>query len=145
MRMKIHLEKLGVQTKKEMEMINITDEVINVVERSGIRNGVVNVITMHTTTGITVNEGIPCLEEDTIDTLKRLVPEGLNYHHARYLDFDGRLGVNAHCHLRGMLTGINTMFPVENGRIVKGGRQTIYFVEMDGPCYREYCVQVLGE
>lgn len=143
--MKIHLEKLGVQTTKEMEMIDITDKVVEVVKKSGVKNGVVNVITMHTTTGITVNEGIPCLEEDTLDTLKRLVPEGLDYHHARYLDFDGRLGVNAHCHLRGMLTGINTMFPVEDGEIVRGGRQTIYFVETDGPLYRKYCVQVLGE
>lgn len=143
--MKIHLEKLGVQTTKEMEMIDITDKVIEVVKKSGVKDGVVNVITMHTTTGITVNEGLPCLEEDTLETLKRLVPEGLDYHHARYLDFDGRLGVNAHCHLRGMITGISTMFPVENGEIVKGGRQTIYFVETDGPLYRKYCVQVLGE
>jgi len=143
--MKVHLEKLGIQTTKEMEMIDITDNVIDVVRKSGVKNGVVNVITMHTTTGITVNEGLPCLEEDTLETLKRLVPEGLDYHHARYLDFDGRLGVNAHCHLRGMITGISTMFPVENGEIVKGGRQTIYFVETDGPLYRKYCVQVLGE
>lgn len=143
--MKVHLEKLGIQTTKEMEMIDITDKVMEVVKNSGVKNGVVNVITMHTTTGITVNEGLPCLEEDTLETLKRLVPEGLDYHHARYLDFDGRLGVNAHCHLRGMITGISTMFPVENGEIVKGGRQTIYFVETDGPLYRKYCVQVLGE
>ncbi len=143
--MKVHLEKLVVQSKKEMEMINITDKVEEVVRKSGITQGIVNVITMHTTTGITVNEGLPCLEEDTLDTLRRLVPEGLNYHHARYLDFDGRLGVNAHCHLRGMLTGINAIFPVENGKIVRGGRQNIYFVEMDGPLSREYCVQVLGE
>lgn len=143
--MKIHLEKLDVQTTKEMQLIDITEEVVKVVERSEVQNGVVNVITMHTTSGITVNEGIPCLEEDTVDTLERLIPEDMDYHHARYLDFDGRLGVNAHCHLRGMLTGINTMFPIENGEIVKGGRQTIYFVETDGPLHRKYCVQVLGE
>ncbi len=143
--MKVYLEKLSIQTTKEMEMINITEKVEETVRRSGVKDGVVNVVTMHTTTGITVNEGIPCLEEDTLDTLKRLVPEGLQYHHARYLDFDGRLGVNAHCHLRGMLTGINAIFPVENGKVVRGGRQTIYFVEMDGPLSREYCIQILGE
>jgi secondary thiamine-phosphate synthase enzyme len=142
---KVHLERLGVQTTKEMEMINITDVVDDVVKKSGVKQGVVNVITMHTTTGIMVNEGIDCLEEDILDALKRLVPEGQNYHHSRYLDFDGRLGVNAHCHLRGMLTGISTMFPIEDGKVVRGGRQTIYFVETDGPLYRKYCVQVMGE
>lgn len=143
--MKVHFEELGIQSTKEMQLINITEEVERVVDDSGIQNGVVNVITMHTTTGITVNEGISCLEEDIIDTLERLAPEGLDYHHARYLDFDGRLGVNAHCHLRSMITGMNTMFPVKDGKVIRGGRQNVYFVETDGPLYRKYVVQVLGE
>jgi secondary thiamine-phosphate synthase enzyme len=143
--MKVHFEELGIQSTKEMQIINITEEVERVVDNSGIQNGVVNVITMHTTTGITVNEGISCLEEDIIDTLERLAPEGLDYHHARYLDFDGRLGVNAHCHLRSMITGMNTMFPVKDGKVIRGGRQNVYFVETDGPLYRKYVVQVLGE
>lgn len=143
--MKTHFVELGVQSKKEMEMINISDEVEDVVRESGIKDGIVYVITMHTTTGITVNEGISCLEEDILDTLERLAPEGLDYHHARYLDFDGRLGVNAHCHLRSMLTGNHTVFPVRGGKVVRGGRQNIYFVETDGPLYRKYVVQVMGE
>jgi len=143
--LKVHFEELGIQSKREMELINITDEVKGVVERSGVRDGIVNVITMHTTTGITVNEGIGCLEEDIVDTLERLAPEGLDYHHARYLDFDGRLGVNAHCHLRSMITGMHTTFAVKDGEVVRGGRQNIYFVETDGPLYRKYVIQVMGE
>lgn len=143
--MKVHFEELGIQTTKEMELINITDVVQGIVEKSGVKEGIVNVITMHTTTGITVNEGISCLEEDILDTLERLAPEGLDYHHARYLDFDGRLGVNAHCHLRSMITGMNTTFAIKDGKLVRGGRQNIYFVETDGPLYRKYVIQVLGE
>ena len=48
-------------------------------------------------------------------------------------------------HLRGALLGFQAYFPVENGEVVKGGRQTVYFVELDGPKERTYVIQVMGE
>ena len=59
---------------KEFEMIKITDEVRKAVEESGIKNGLVAVITKHTTTGIMVNEALPCVEKDIEMQLERLVP-----------------------------------------------------------------------
>ena len=141
----IKLEKLKVQSRKAEEAINITPQVEELVVKSGVRNGLVNVMTCHTSSGLLVTEGIPCLEEDILTHFARLLPEDENYHHRRYLDFDGRVGFNAETHLKSILGGIQCSFPIENGKVVRGSRQTIYFMEYDGPLERTYMVQVLGE
>ncbi len=141
----IKLERIKVQTRKSEEAINITPQVEDAVAKSGVQNGVVNVMTSHTSSGLLVTEGIPCLEEDILTHFARLFPEDADYHHRRYLDFDGRMGFNADAHLKSILGGISCMFPIENGKIVKGSRQTIYFMEYDGPLERTYFVQIIGE
>jgi len=143
--MKIKLERLEVQTRRDKELIDITPEVERVVRESGIREGVVSILTMHTSSGIIVTEGLPCLEMDVLNYLESLAPDEGDYYHNRYLDIDGRLGFNASAHLKSVLGGYNAFFPVEDGQIVKGSRQRIYFAEYDGPLCRTYCVQVIGE
>jgi len=141
----IKLERVKVQSRKSEEAINITSNVENIVRASGVRNGLVNVMNMHTSAGLLVTEGIPCLEEDILTHFSRLFPEGEDYHHHRYLDYDGRLGFNADAHLKSVIGGMQCSFPIEDGQIVKGSRQTIYFMEFDGPLQRTYTVQVMGE
>jgi len=143
--MKVKLEKVTIQTKKPMEAINITPKVKKIVEQSSIKNGLVNIISLHTSAGIAVTEGLSCLEEDIFFILDRLVPKEGDYHHARYLDSYGRLGINAHAHLKSILTGMSAFFPIQDGKMVISGTQTIYFLEFDGPLYRTFCVQILGE
>jgi len=143
--MKVKLEKAEIQSTKDKELIDITPEVERVVRESGVQNGVVNVLTMHTSSGIIVTEGLPCLEMDVLDHLETLAPDDGDYHHNRYLDIDGRLGFNAGSHLKSVLGGYSAFFPIEDGQIVKGSRQRIYFAEYDGPLCRAYCIQVLGE
>lgn len=143
--MTFKLERLKVLSRKSEEAINITARVEECVKSSGIKNGLVNVLTSHTSSGLLVTEGIPCLEEDILTHFARLFPEDENYHHHRYLDYDGRLGFNADAHLKSILGGIHCMFPVENGALVRGSRQTIYFMEYDGPLERTVLVQVIGE
>jgi len=141
----IKLERVKVQSRKSEEAINITSNVEDIVRASGVRNGLVNVMNMHTSAGLLVTEGIPCLEEDILTHFSRLFPEGEDYHHHRYLDYDGRLGFNADAHLKSVIGGMQCSFPIEDGQIVKGSRQTIYFMEFDGPLQRTYTVQVMGE
>ncbi len=129
----VKLERVQVQTRKSEEAINITPTVEEIVRASGVRNGLVNVMNMHTSAGLLVTEGIPCLEEDILTHFARLFPEDQDYHHRRYLDYDGRLGFNADAHLKSVLGGMQCSFPIEDGKIVKGSRQTIYFMEYDGP------------
>jgi secondary thiamine-phosphate synthase enzyme len=141
----IKLERVKVQTRKSEEAIDITAKVDEVVQASGVKHGVVNVMTLHTSSGLLVTEGIPCLEEDILTHFSRLFPEDQDYHHRRYLDYDGRLGFNADAHLKSVVGGINCFFAIENGKVVRGSRQTIYFMEYDGPLERTYVVQILGE
>ena len=141
----IKLEKIKVQTRKSEEAINITPQVEEVVLKTGVKQGLVYVMTCHTSSGLLVTEGIPCLEEDILTHFSRLFPEDQDYHHRRYLDYDGRLGFNAETHLKSILGGISCSFPIEDGKMVRGSRQTIYFMEYDGPLLRTYTVQVIGE
>lgn len=143
--MKIFFEKISLQTKKVEELIKINQYVEDTVEKSGIKNGLVTINSLHTTAGITVNEGVECVQEDVLAFLEKLAPKEGNYRHARYLDPWGGSAANAETHLRNMLIGVSEAFPLENGKIVKGGLQTIYFVEFDGPSLRKFTVHVMGE
>jgi secondary thiamine-phosphate synthase enzyme len=146
----IKLERIEVQSRKGMEMIDITPQVEQAVAASGVYNGLVLAMTAHTSSGLLVTEGIECLERDVLAHLERLAPkeppEGtFGYWHNRYLDYDGRLGFNAGDHLKSILGGVNCFFPVENGKVIRGSRQKVYFVEYDGPLARTVLIQVLGE
>jgi secondary thiamine-phosphate synthase enzyme len=146
----IKLERIEVQSRKGMEMIDITPQVEQAVAASGVQNGLVLAMTAHTSSGLLVTEGIECLERDVLAHLERLAPkeppEGtFGYWHNRYLDYDGRLGFNAGDHLKSILSGVNCFFPVENGKVIRGSRQKVYFVEYDGQLARTVFIQVLGE
>jgi secondary thiamine-phosphate synthase enzyme len=138
------IERVTITTVHETQVINITDVVLDIVKKSEVRSGFFFVISLHTTTGIFINEGIFDVEADIIDTVMRLVPDDGSYRHARYLPSDGQMGVNAVSHIRSVLLGFECFFPIENGAPVMGGRQTIYFVELDGPQERTLVVQIFG-
>lgn len=143
-------KRIEVRSNKDMEMVDITGRVDAAVAETGVRNGMVFVLTNHTSSGLLVTEGIECLERDVLAHLERLAPKeppagAYGYWHNRYLDFDGRLGFNAGDHLKSILGGINCFFPIEDGKIVRGSRQRIYFVEFDGPLARQVSIQVMGE
>ncbi|MCX7031226.1 MAG: secondary thiamine-phosphate synthase enzyme YjbQ [Spirochaetes bacterium] len=143
--MKSIVKRFTIVTHHETELINITDRVLQEVEAAGVQSGTVFILSLHTTTGLTVNEGLDDLEQDIADSLRRLVPENLSYHHARFLHEDGQMAINAPSHLRGALLGFEVFFPIENGRLIRGARQTIYFVELDGPQERTWVLQILGQ
>jgi len=143
--MKSIIYRIEIQTRHETELINITPRVIDLIQTSGVKDGTVFVLSLHTTTAITVNEGLPDLEKDITGLIHNLVPEENTYYHARFLPSDGQMAVNAPSHLRGALLGFQVFFPIQDGKILTGARQTIYFVELDGPQARAYVVQVMGE
>jgi secondary thiamine-phosphate synthase enzyme len=138
------VERIAIQTSHDTELIDVGNFVRSAIESSGIADGIVYVTTLHTTTGITINEGLPDVEDDIVAMLRRLVPDAGPYRHARFLPSDGQMAVNAPSHLRGALLGMQVALPVAAGQLVIGQRQTIYFVELDGPLSREFVVQVLG-
>ena len=70
--MRFELKEVSICAEKEFELIRITDPVREFVAQTGVKNGVVYVITEHTTTGIMVNESLPCVEKDIMETLNRM-------------------------------------------------------------------------
>lgn len=139
------LEKFTFLTTRYNQAVVITDRLRAAVAASGVRNGLAAVITLHTTTGISVNEALECLESDIDDALKRLVPEDAPYAHARILPAYGSTAGNPTGHIKAMLTGNHCLFPVQDGQLVMGGAQDVYFYEFDGPAERTVTITVMGE
>ncbi len=142
--MKIYGEYLRIESRKDEDIIDITGLLSEVVGRSGVNNGIVTVYTMHTTTGIAVNEGEEGLTKDIVRFLSRLVPKDEDYMHHHFFREDGRMAVNAWAHLRSILVGMHTSLPISNGKIVIGMRQRVFFIDFDGPQARSIYVQVIG-
>ncbi len=132
-------------TEKFNQMDVITEEVEMAVAKSNIKNGLVTVMTKHTTTGITVNEALECLEGDIDRFLSTLVPEDYPYYHARILKDYGSTAGNATGHLKSYLTGNHCHFLLVNGEMIRGEAQDIYFCEFDGPAKRTILITVIGE
>ena len=143
--MKYLLKEETVCADREFELIRITDKVRDFVRESGIVNGICFCITEHTTTGITVNESLPCVEKDILETMDRIIPENYPYHHNHYLDSYGTIGGNAPGHLKSLLTGNHCVFPVIDGELKLGHADDIYFCEYDGIKTRRYMIYIIGE
>ena len=115
---------------------------------AGIRVGLLNVSSAHTTTGIVVNEHEPLLLTDFEGCLERLVPRRTTYAHD---DLVQREGVgpdeprNGHAHCRALLLPSSAGLAVANGRLLLGRWQRVFLVELDGPRERELSVVLLGE
>lgn len=136
---------IRILTKKYVELDVITPQVAQIVAESGIKNGMVTVVTKHTTTGITVNESLECLESDIEIALSVFAPEDRPYSHARMLRDYGSTAGNPTGHLKALITGNHCHFLIQDGEIVRGGAQDVYFCEFDGPASRNILVIVEGQ
>lgn len=143
--MEIKFKELSVNTEKPVQAINITQIVEKYVEECGINEGFINIMTKHTTTGLWVNEGLSCVEEDILNHLEKIAPENGDYIHNHFLRDYGTLGYNANSHIKSVLMGYFLYFPIHKGRLIKGQCQTLYFAELDGPKKRGWTMQVIGD
>lgn len=141
----IKTKEIVVKTHKEFELVSIMDEVVNFVKSSGIKEGMVFIVTAHTSSGIMVNENLECLKTDIEETLETLAPLDHQYAHSHVLLSYGATGGNAPGHLKQMLTGNHTMMVIKNGSLDCGFAQSIFFSEFDGPQNRKVVIQIQGE
>ena len=136
---------IRILTKQYVELDVITPQVEQIVAESGVKNGMVTVMTKHTTTGVTVNEALECLESDIEVALSLFAPEDRPYSHARMLRDYGSTAGNPTGHLKALLTGNHCHFLIQDGEIIRGGAQEVYFCEFDGPASRNILVLVEGQ
>jgi len=118
-----------------------------VVERSGIAEGLVSVQSMHTTAAIVVNENEPLLLADLRAALERVAPRHLSYRHD---DFAQRAAVapdepaNGHAHCQALFLRASETLALARGRACLGRWQRLFLAELDGPRTRTLSVTVLG-
>ncbi|MCQ2507414.1 MAG: secondary thiamine-phosphate synthase enzyme YjbQ [Dorea sp.] len=141
----MYVKTIRLLTRSYNEWTVITPQVEEIVKESGIKNGMVTVLTKHTTTGITVNEALECLESDLSYALELFAPEERAYAHARMLKDYGSTAGNPTGHLKAMLTGNHCHFLIQDGEMLRGGAQEIYFCEFDGPSQRTILVSVASQ
>lgn len=132
-------------TDDEYDVKYIGEKVKEIVEKSKIKDGLISVITSHTSTGILVTEPLECIVSDLEVLLRRLVKDDEEYAHAHFLPTYGRTSANAPGHLRSILTGNSCMFPLRKGKMQMGAAQDILLMEFDGPQERRIFVEIVGE
>ncbi len=127
---------MDIHTTTQTELIDITDRVRTVVKESAIKNGICIISTRHTTSSIIINENERGLRNDILEMLENLIPENKSYAH-------NQIDNNAHAHLRAVLLGMSEIVPIEDGHLVLGTWQSIFFVELDGPRKRSVNIKIL--
>ncbi|MCS6952192.1 MAG: secondary thiamine-phosphate synthase enzyme YjbQ [Bryobacterales bacterium] len=130
-------------TTERTQLINITDRVNEIVRKSGIREGIVHLQSLHTTTALFLNEWQDALIEDIKTFLGQTVARDHNWRHNDPAYSDCERG-NADAHLRGVLLGQSLSLQVRNAAVLLGTWQSIIFAEFDGPRTRSLAVQVSG-
>ncbi len=128
---------LSVQTKSKTELMDITSDVGRLVRRSGIRQGLCMLYVPHTTAAVTINESAdPSVRADIIMVLNQIVPWEAAYRH-----MEG----NSPAHVKATLVGPSVLLAVEDGQLVLGTWQGIFFCEFDGPRSRRLNVTIMAE
>lgn len=129
-------------TTEPIQVIDITARVQAVLETTGIREGLLTLISPHTTARVNLNECEEMLQRDMVAFLERLAPRDGGYLHNRK-PVDGRR--NAHAHLLGLFMNASETIPIADGRLMLGGWQSIFLCELDGPrAERQVHLHVLG-
>lgn len=142
------IKKLQLQTKKQFEIFDISENVRQALAESKVKNGLAVIFCPHTTASIRLNHNEPLLMQDIMKMLYRLAPVDVSYSHDL---FEVRQNVapnersNGHAHVKSFLLGSSESIPVDQGKLLIGAKQSVFFVELDGGRAREIYVKIIGE
>ena len=124
---------INVKSKSRIEFVDITEMVQNVAIEAGVMEGICFLYVPHTTAAITINEGAdPSVQRDIQNTLSRLAPHEMNYSH--------REG-NADAHIKSTIVGTSVSVIIDEGKLLLGTWQSIFFCEFDGPRHRRIAIK----
>jgi len=133
--MKSNLVQISASTKKSEEFIDITYLINEAIRKSSVQNGIATIYCPHTTAGITINEnGDPDVVRDIIATLDKIFPAEGDYRH-----FEG----NSHAHIKSSYVGVEKTIIINEGKLLLGTWQSVYFCEFDGPRNRKVFIKVI--
>jgi secondary thiamine-phosphate synthase enzyme len=131
------MEVLRMKTGRRTQLLDVTEQVERAVAAAGVVSGVCYLYVPHTTAGVMINEHFdPDVATDLEGVFERLVPRSGPYRHS-----EG----NSDAHAKAVLTGSSQMIFVEQGKLVLGQWQGVFFCEFDGPRERKMWVRVMGD
>jgi secondary thiamine-phosphate synthase enzyme len=128
---------ITISTKRDKQVLDITDRVEACIARSEITNGLCNVFVQHTTAALTTGEAIEGTDEDLMETLERIIPK-IKFRHAHDPS-------HAPDHMISSIVGAGLTIPVTGGQLQLGTWQRVLLVECNGPRERRIVVTVLGD
>lgn len=134
---------ITVKTHERTDLVNLSDEIREFVSSTGVKDGYVQVSSLHTTAGLIVNEWQDALLSDIKTTIEQMVPRDNYYRHndPEFSDCDRH---NADSHLRIVVLGHSLSVPIDQGELVLGRWQSVILTEFDGPNQRKVFMQVFG-
>ena len=140
---------LHVESTTAPEFIDLTDDVVEFVRQSEVRNGFALVYSKHTTAAITIQENEPLLLVDLVSMIERLSPRTAHYRHndfsVRTVHMHENECPNGHSHCQHLTLGASETIPVVDGQLAFGQWQRVFMVELDDRAvHREILVQVMG-
>jgi secondary thiamine-phosphate synthase enzyme len=128
---------LPVKTHSKTELIDITADAQKLLNDAGISDGICMFYVPHTTAAVTINESAdPSVKTDILMILNKIIPWEANYRH---------LEGNSPAHIKSTMVGASELVAIENGRLVLGTWQGIFFCEFDGPRNRKIHLKFLTE
>jgi len=137
--MKVYVKEYTFSTSSKYQLIDITGYVEDTVKNSGVKGGICLVYVPHATAALIVNENESGLKTDIIECVRELIPEDSKWRH-------NIIDQNASAHIASSLIGPSRIFPVVNGKIIRGTWQNIMLLELDGPrASRRVIIEVLGD
>ncbi len=131
-----NLYKHSLTIEKRQTMIDITDIIREDVRNSNVKDGIAIIYCPHTTAGITINENAdPDVVRDLVYGFEKAYPtDDKNYRH-----FEG----NSHAHMKSSTMGASQTLIIDEGKLILGRWQDVYFCEFDGPRNRNFYVKVM--
>lgn len=139
--MKILSDTIQLHSEGEGDIIDVTEQLLNIVKVSKIKNGIITVFVSGSTAAVTTIEYEPGLVHDFPEMLSRLVPKDIKYEHDNTWH-DG----NGHSHVRASLIGPSITIPIINGKLTLGTWQQVVLLEMDTRSRnRTLILQLMGE
>lgn len=125
-----------IDTAQRNQIVDLTERIAKIVRQRGIQDGLVILYSPHTTAGVTINENYdPTVKSDMLEKLSKLIPHDESY----YQHDEG----NSDSHVKTALVGNSAMVMIEDGKLVLGRWQGIYFCEFDGPRSRRLFVKLV--
>jgi secondary thiamine-phosphate synthase enzyme len=135
---KFLFEDIHVSTRNRTELVDVTRQVEEIMRKSGVKNGLCIIHTVHSTTAVIVNENESGLTKDIIKKIQQDFPRGVGWLHDMVDD-------NTDAHLAASFIGPTRIFPVRDGKLIRGTWQNIFLLELDGPRNRRIAIEAIGE